>query len=103
MFLFFLIAGLQISGSSGFQQVADSADRLYNFLESGNRLDPPIHCPLIIKNLMNRCWNFDPKERPLFDAITPGTIHKLRHHIFESFYQPPPRVPSTFFIKGNFW
>ena len=57
--------GLQISGL----QVADSADRLYNFLEGDNRLDPPNHCPRPIYNLMLRCWKLEPKERPLFDSI----------------------------------
>ena len=49
--------------------MADSADRLYNFLEGENRLDPPNHCPRSIYNLMLRCWNLEPKERPLFDSI----------------------------------
>ena len=49
--------------------MADSADRLYNFLEGDNRLDPPNHCPRPIYNLMLRCWKLEPKERPLFDSI----------------------------------
>ena len=49
--------------------MADSADRLYNFLEGENRLDPPNHCPRPIYNLMLRCWKLEPKERPLFDSI----------------------------------
>ena len=56
--------------------MADSADRLYNFLEGENRLDPPNHCPRSIYNLMLRCWNLEPKERPLFDSIV-TELHAL--------------------------
>ena len=70
--LFYFFTGLQISGL----QVADSADRLYNFLEGENRLDPPNHCPRSIYNLMLRCWNLEPKERPLFDSIV-TELHAL--------------------------
>ena len=38
-------------------------------MEGENRLDPPNHCPRSIYNLMLRCWNLEPKERPLFDSI----------------------------------
>jgi len=36
---------------------------------SGYRMTPPEDCPKEIAELMNKCWNGDPKLRPTFDEI----------------------------------
>ena len=49
--------------------VANSAESLYDFLESGYRLAKPENCPLEIFQVIIKCMDFIPRNRPQFSAI----------------------------------
>ncbi|KAF6096462.1 protein tyrosine kinase 2 beta [Phyllostomus discolor] len=38
-------------------------------LEKGDRLPKPDLCPPVLYNLMTRCWDYDPSERPRFTEL----------------------------------
>jgi hypothetical protein len=42
----------------------------------GNRLAIPPDTPPRIQALMNKCWNFDPQNRPTFVEISPQKQNK---------------------------
>uniref|UniRef100_A0A7E4VN86 Protein kinase domain-containing protein n=1 Tax=Panagrellus redivivus TaxID=6233 RepID=A0A7E4VN86_PANRE len=42
---------------------------IMEFLEAGNRLEKPVHCPKEIYELMECCWRADPLQRPSFTDI----------------------------------
>ncbi|UYV61172.1 RET [Cordylochernes scorpioides] len=44
-------------------------EKLYNFLEEGNRNDRPQSCSQEIYNLMQECWKFNPADRPTFTSL----------------------------------
>lgn len=44
-------------------------DAVINILERGERLPLPSDCSLSLFNLMNRCWKYDPEDRPSFCDI----------------------------------
>jgi len=50
----------------GFETPSD----LKTYLESGKRLAPPQYCPSAISDVMYRCWNLTPTERPSFDVLS---------------------------------
>ncbi|KAE9552494.1 hypothetical protein FO519_004307 [Halicephalobus sp. NKZ332] len=43
--------------------------QLLEFLESGQRLQKPIHCPVEFYEIMKACWRKDPDLRPRFSEI----------------------------------
>lgn len=45
------------------------------------KLQPPDSCPWFLKRLLQRCWNYETKERPLFSEI-PSAIENRRVTIF---------------------
>ncbi|XP_011210131.2 fibroblast growth factor receptor homolog 1 [Bactrocera dorsalis] len=46
-----------------------SAEELYSYLMSGQRMDKPPKCSLNIYMLMRQCWHFDASARPTFAEI----------------------------------
>jgi serine/threonine protein kinase len=42
---------------------------IVNYLFEGNRLPCPSHCPVILYEMMLKCWNLNPKQRPTFDQL----------------------------------
>ncbi|KAL3871697.1 hypothetical protein ACJMK2_039681 [Sinanodonta woodiana] len=42
---------------------------VYHLLERGYRMERPQGCPAHVYQLMMRCWQWDPKERPTFQEI----------------------------------
>ncbi|CAG2241154.1 ABL1 [Mytilus edulis] len=51
---------------------------VYHLLERGYRMDRPAGCPASVYELMMRCWQWDPKDRPTFKEI-----HNVLEHMFE--------------------
>uniref|UniRef100_A0A1A9X2U1 receptor protein-tyrosine kinase n=1 Tax=Glossina brevipalpis TaxID=37001 RepID=A0A1A9X2U1_9MUSC len=46
-----------------------SAEELYSFLITGQRMEKPFRCSLNIYMLMRQCWHFDSNARPTFSEI----------------------------------
>lgn len=46
-------------------------------IENGYRLPSPANTPVIIYNLMLKCWSYDPSERPTFTKLI-LTIEKIK-------------------------
>lgn len=46
-----------------------SAEELYSYLMSGQRMEKPQRCSLNIYMLMRQCWHFDANARPTFTEI----------------------------------
>ncbi|XP_061393003.1 fibroblast growth factor receptor homolog 1-like [Musca vetustissima] len=46
-----------------------SAEELYSYLMSGQRMEKPAKCSLNIYMLMRQCWHFDGNARPTFSEI----------------------------------
>lgn len=38
-------------------------------LDEGYRLPKPNNCPQQLYNIMQKCWNAEPKERPTFETL----------------------------------
>ncbi|NXG75251.1 FES kinase, partial [Baryphthengus martii] len=49
-------------------------------VEQGMRLDPPKQCPEEVYQLMQRCWEYDPRKRPSFSAIHQDLIALRKRH-----------------------
>ncbi|CAB3994451.1 tyrosine- kinase Mer [Paramuricea clavata] len=52
------------------------ANYLYDFLLTGRRLEPPNYCPNEIADVMSKCWEEDPDDRPNF--------HRLKEMLYET-------------------
>ena len=46
-----------------------SAEELYSYLITGQRMEKPSRCSLNIYMLMRQCWHFDSTARPTFSEI----------------------------------
>lgn len=46
-----------------------SAEELYSYLITGQRMEKPARCSLNIYMLMRQCWHFDANVRPTFGEI----------------------------------
>lgn len=46
-----------------------SAEELYSYLITGQRMEKPPRCSLNIYMLMRQCWHFDSNARPTFSEI----------------------------------
>ena len=60
--------------------------QLVKYLEDGNRLAMPEFCPDEVFEVMKKCWNLDPDQRPSFEELK-DTLEKLaskihRHEIY---------------------
>ena len=44
-------------------------DEVISKIELGERLPLPAGCPAHLFSLMNRCWSYDPEQRPNFVVI----------------------------------
>ena len=44
-------------------------EEMLRFLENNKRMAKPMWCSDEMYALMNDCWNWKPRERPLFDEI----------------------------------
>ena len=44
-------------------------DEVISKIELGERLPLPTGCPALLFGLMNRCWSYDPEQRPNFVLI----------------------------------
>ncbi|XP_031979155.1 tyrosine-protein kinase Fes/Fps isoform X3 [Corvus moneduloides] len=49
-------------------------------VENGTRLDPPEQCPEEVYQLMQRCWEYDPRKRPSFSTIHQDLIAIRKKH-----------------------
>lgn len=43
-----------------------SGSEVYYALKQGKRLERPLRCPLLIYQLMYKCWDWDETRRPTF-------------------------------------
>ena len=41
-----------------------------SFLQRGQRMEPPENCPVVVSNVMMKCWNQTPELRPSFDVLS---------------------------------
>lgn len=51
---------------------------VYHLLERQYRMDRPAGCPANVYELMMKCWQWDPKDRPTFQEI-----HNSLEHMFD--------------------
>ncbi|XP_008328737.1 insulin receptor-like [Cynoglossus semilaevis] len=74
-----------------------SNEQVLKFVMDGGYLDRPENCPERMHNLMQMCWQYNPKMRPLFHEI----IEMLREDLHPSFqevsffYSEENKVPET--------
>uniref|UniRef100_A0AAQ4NVP4 Tyrosine-protein kinase receptor n=1 Tax=Gasterosteus aculeatus aculeatus TaxID=481459 RepID=A0AAQ4NVP4_GASAC len=74
-----------------------SNEQVLKFVMDGGYLDRPDNCPERMHSLMQMCWQYNPKMRPLFQEI----IEMLREdlhpsfHDFSFFYSEENKVPET--------
>lgn len=54
---------------------------LMSFLEEGNRMERPEHCPNEMYNIMLNCWNRGPHFRPTFVQLSEQIEDCLRHNV----------------------
>jgi hypothetical protein len=55
-------------GAQPYMEFTSSQEIVTKVVKEGYRLSPPDNCPEEIANLMQGCWNADPKLRPSFDV-----------------------------------
>ncbi|KAJ3599168.1 hypothetical protein NHX12_033131 [Muraenolepis orangiensis] len=60
-----------------------SNEQVLKFVMDGGYLDRPDNCPERMHNLMQMCWQYNPKMRPLFQEI----IEMLREDLHPSFQE----------------
>ena len=48
----------------------DNKHELLERLTKGERMTRPAHCPDEVFQILSKCWNFDPLERPTFEKLT---------------------------------
>ncbi|XP_063378670.1 fibroblast growth factor receptor homolog 1-like [Cydia fagiglandana] len=63
-----------------------SVYKLYNYLETNNRLEKPADCSNEMYDLMKSCWAFKPEDRPTFEEIV-GTMKSMLNLPVN---EPPP-------------
>uniref|UniRef100_A0A674MS96 Tyrosine-protein kinase receptor n=1 Tax=Takifugu rubripes TaxID=31033 RepID=A0A674MS96_TAKRU len=74
-----------------------SNEQVLKFVMDGGSLDRPDNCPERMHNLMQMCWQYNPKMRPVFHEI----IEMLREDLHPSFhevsffYSEENKVPET--------
>ncbi|XP_070688502.1 insulin receptor b [Pempheris klunzingeri] len=74
-----------------------SNEQVLKFVMDGGYLDRPDNCPERIHSLMQMCWQYNPKMRPMFHEI----IEMLREDLHPSFqevsffYSEENKVPET--------
>nr|BAB83667.1 insulin receptor [Paralichthys olivaceus] len=74
-----------------------SNEQVLKFVMDGGYLDRPENCPERMHNLMQMCWQYNPKMRPMFHEI----IEMLREDLHPSFqevsffYSEENKVPET--------
>uniref|UniRef100_A0A7N5ZXH3 Tyrosine-protein kinase receptor n=1 Tax=Anabas testudineus TaxID=64144 RepID=A0A7N5ZXH3_ANATE len=74
-----------------------SNEQVLKFVMDGGYLDRPENCPERMHNLMQMCWQYNPKMRPTFHEI----IEMLREDLHPSFqevsffYSEENKVPET--------
>ncbi|XP_071399437.1 insulin receptor b [Centroberyx affinis] len=74
-----------------------SNEQVLKFVMDGGYLDRPENCPERMHNLMQMCWQYNPKMRPMFHEI----IDMLREDLHPSFqevsffYSEENKVPET--------
>uniref|UniRef100_A0A3B5A4N8 Tyrosine-protein kinase receptor n=1 Tax=Stegastes partitus TaxID=144197 RepID=A0A3B5A4N8_9TELE len=74
-----------------------SNEQVLKFVMDGGYLDRPDNCPERMHNLMQMCWQYNPKMRPMFHEI----IEMLREELHPSFqevsffYSEENKVPET--------
>ncbi|NXT46836.1 FES kinase, partial [Pluvianellus socialis] len=57
-----------------------SNQQMREAVEQGMRLDPPEQCPEEVYQLMQRCWEYDPRKRPSFSTIHQELIAIRKRH-----------------------
>ncbi|KAF7653328.1 hypothetical protein LDENG_00084730, partial [Lucifuga dentata] len=74
-----------------------SNEQVLKFVMDGGYLDRPDNCPETMHNLMQMCWQYNPKMRPMFHEI----IEMMREDLHPSFqevsffYSEENKVPET--------
>ncbi|XP_072104469.1 non-receptor tyrosine-protein kinase TYK2 [Mobula birostris] len=64
--------------------------RLIELLERGRRLPCPKSCPWEVYQLMNKCWDSDPAQRPKFQELFP---------IFQKLYERYKKIESSSILQ----
>ncbi|XP_046850980.1 fibroblast growth factor receptor 4-like [Xenia sp. Carnegie-2017] len=44
-------------------------EQLFDFLKNGYRMEPPVNCPQELYDLLMKCWNEEPYDRPTFTEL----------------------------------
>ena len=63
------IKRLTVKTLLGVDQDFNTAQDFRDFLNQGQRLNPPSYCPLEVIEIMQKCWRLQPQERPRFGLI----------------------------------
>jgi hypothetical protein len=54
-----------------------AVENLLKVLKSGYRMERPIHCHILLYEVMMLCWQANPSDRPSFDILS----GKLQHFL----------------------
>ena len=54
---------------------------MFLYLKAGKRMSKPLWCNEAMYKLMLECWNWDPKDRPLFDQIIQHLELMYQHEV----------------------
>jgi serine/threonine protein kinase len=63
-----------LSGNIPFSNLSSPSEVKKMVLEGGHP-ELPTHCPGLLKNLIERCWSLDPRQRPKFGYICADLRH----------------------------
>ena len=63
---------------------------LFEYLQTGHRMEQPVTCPDELYTIMLQCWKKDPKDRPCFYEIA---------NMLERIIREKAHV-SLFFLRG---
>ena len=55
--------------------------QVIQYLENGERLECPLHCPDSVYSLMRACWEFEAEDRPPFSLVKETLSDIILHHL----------------------
>lgn len=59
---------------------------LFEYLQTGHRMEQPVTCPDELYTIMLQCWKKDPKDRPCFYEIANMLERIIREKAHVSFF-----------------
>ncbi|KAH3763929.1 tyrosine-protein kinase ITK/TSK [Pelomyxa schiedti] len=62
-------------GGDPYEDLMEECVTILDFLQQGERLYPPSHVAQEVANVMQLCWQTDPKDRPTFSKLHETLIH----------------------------